>query len=127
MFTRIVRTGLSRTVSTPAIAAQWTRWVAPRASSFDRLRVEDIGLVELEVRVLGERRARERVAVEVVGRDDLVLLDELARKGRSDEPGAAGDEDALALEHGASLLGLPSRSRCEVPSSSPHWPFSRPP
>src|SRR5690348_7461201 len=31
--TRIVRTGLSSTVSTPAIAAQWTRWVAPAASS----------------------------------------------------------------------------------------------
>ena len=35
-FTRIVRTGLSRTVSTPAIAAQWTKWVAPAASSFSR-------------------------------------------------------------------------------------------
>jgi hypothetical protein len=34
MFTRIVRTGLSSTVSTPAIAAQWTMCVAPRASSF---------------------------------------------------------------------------------------------
>src|SRR6476659_2810157 len=32
-FTRIVRTGLSSTVSTPAIAAQWTMCVAPRASS----------------------------------------------------------------------------------------------
>ena len=72
-----------------------------------RLRVEDVGLVEREVRVLGERRARERVAVEVVRRDDLVLVDEPLRERRSDEPGAAGDEDALALEHGASLLGLP--------------------
>ena len=33
-FTRIVRTGLSSTVSTPAIAAQWTKCVAPSASSF---------------------------------------------------------------------------------------------
>src|SRR6266550_1386202 len=32
-FTRIVRTGLSRTVSTPAIAARWTMWVAPAAAS----------------------------------------------------------------------------------------------
>ena len=32
-FTRIVRTGLSSTVSTPAMPAQWTMWVAPRASS----------------------------------------------------------------------------------------------
>ena len=31
--TRIVRTGLSSTVSTPAIAAQWTMCVAPRASA----------------------------------------------------------------------------------------------
>src|SRR6185312_3417365 len=34
--TRIVRTGLSSTVSTPAIAAQWTKCVAPRASAFSR-------------------------------------------------------------------------------------------
>src|SRR5262245_37979118 len=33
-FTRIVRTGLSCTVSTPAIAALWTMWVAPATSSF---------------------------------------------------------------------------------------------
>src|SRR3569833_771192 len=33
MFTRIVRTGRASTVSTPAIAAQWTMWVAPAASS----------------------------------------------------------------------------------------------
>src|SRR6059058_4969689 len=32
-FTRIVLTGLSRTVSTPAIAARWTMWVAPAAAS----------------------------------------------------------------------------------------------
>ena len=32
-FTRIVRTGLSSTVSTPAIAAQWTMCVAPADSS----------------------------------------------------------------------------------------------
>src|SRR5215203_1176940 len=31
-FTRMVRTGLSITVSTPAMAAQWTMWVTPRAS-----------------------------------------------------------------------------------------------
>ena len=33
MFTRIVRTGLASTVSTPAIPAAWTMWVAPRAAS----------------------------------------------------------------------------------------------
>ena len=74
--TRIVRTGLSSTVSTPAIAAQWTMCVAPRASSLHRVGVEDVGLVEPEVRMLGERRAGERVAVQVVERDDLVRVDE---------------------------------------------------
>jgi len=43
--------------------------------------------------MIGERRARKRVSVEVVGRDDLVLVDEAARERRADEPGAAGDED----------------------------------
>ena len=81
-FTRIVRTGLSSTVSTPAIAAQWTMCVAPRASSCDRVGVEDVGLVEREVRVVGELRAGERVAVEVVERDDLVVVDEAARERR---------------------------------------------
>ena len=44
------------------------------------LEVEHVGLVEGEVRVLGERRAGERVAVEVVGRDDLVRVDEPAAR-----------------------------------------------
>ena len=47
--------------------------------------------------------ARERVAVEVVDRDDLVVVDELARERRRDEAGAAGDEDPLALEHAPSV------------------------
>ena len=74
--TRIVRTGLASTVSTPAIAAAWTMCVAPRASSREPLGVEDVALAKREVRVLGERRAGERVAVEVVERDDLVRVDE---------------------------------------------------
>ena len=69
------------------------------------VRVEHVRLVEGEVRMLGERRARERVAMEVVGRDDLVLVDEAARERRADEAGAAGDEDSLALEHAASVSG----------------------
>jgi hypothetical protein len=39
--------------------------------------------VELEVRVLGERRAAERVAVQVVERDDLVAVDEPASESSS--------------------------------------------
>ena len=82
MLTRIVRTGLSSTVSTPAIAAQWTMCVAPRGELVDRLGVEHVRLVEGEVRVVGEVGRRERVAVEVVERDDLVLVDQLPREGR---------------------------------------------
>ena len=108
MFTRIVRTGLSRTVSTPAIAAQWTKCVAPRASSVDGVarRGRRPG-AKREVRVLGEVGPGERVAVEVVERDDLVRVDELARERRGDEAGAAGDEDPLALQsHGSRALAL---------------------
>ena len=79
MFTRIVRTGLSSTVSTPAIPAQWTRCVAPanHVREPGRRRARRPG--RSEVRVVGERRAAERVAVEVVDGDDLVLVDEPAR------------------------------------------------
>ena len=76
-----------------------------------RVRVEDVRLVEVEVRVLRERRARERVTVEVVRRDDLVALDELARERRADEAGAAGDEDPLPLEHPGSVVGSATRVR----------------
>ena len=97
--TRIVRTGLSSTVSTPAIAAQWTKCVAPCAASLQRVGVEDVALDQLEVRVVGEVEPAQRVAVEVVERDDRVAIDELARERRADEAGAAGDEDPLSLEH----------------------------
>ena len=118
-FTRIVRTGLSSTVSTPAIAAQWTTCVAPRRELVHRVGVEHVGLVEGEVRVLGQRRAGERVAVEIVCRDDLVSVDEAAGKRRSDEPGATGDEDPLALEHAASVSPRYRVTRCGSGSSSP--------
>ena len=103
-FTRIVRTGLASTVSTPAIAAQWTKWVAPRAALVQRLRVEDVALDQLEVRMVGELGPDERVAVEVVERDHGVRVDELARQRRADEAGAAGDEDPLALERHAATV-----------------------
>jgi hypothetical protein len=41
--------------------------------------------------------------MEVVGSDDLVLVDETASECRADETGAARDEDSLALKHAASV------------------------
>jgi hypothetical protein len=63
-----------------------------------RVRVEDVGLVECEIGVLGEVGAAERVAVEVVDGDDLVRVDEPPRQRRPDEAGPAGDEDPFAGE-----------------------------
>ena len=54
--------------------------------------------------MLGERRAGQRVAVEVVERDDLVVVDEPARERRADEAGAAGDEDPFPLQRHAPSL-----------------------
>ena len=55
--------------------------------------------------MLGERSAAERVAVEVVDGDDLVVVDEPSREGRADEPRTARDDDALPGQcHAASLL-----------------------
>ena len=100
-FTRIVRTGLSSTVSTPAIAAQWTKCVAPRASSFSRSPSRTSPWWSVKFGWSASVGARERVTVEVVDGDDLVVVDELARERRRDEAGAAGDEDPLALERHA--------------------------
>ncbi len=100
-FTRMVRTGLSSTVSTPAMPAQWTTWVAPATSSSSRLGVEDVALYELEVRVLGQGRAAESVAVQVVDGDDLVRIDEPTRERRADEAGSARDDDSLAAQRHA--------------------------
>ena len=89
--TRIVRTGLSMTVSTPAIAAAWTTCVAPRTTSARNSRVEHVSLHEREIRMVRERRAAERVAMEVVDGDDLVVVDEAPRERRPDESRAARD------------------------------------
>ena len=72
-FTRIVRTGLASTVSTPAIAAQWTKCVAPAAARLQRIDVEDVALDQLEVRMVGELEPRQRVTMEVVECDNAVL------------------------------------------------------
>ena len=54
--------------------------------------------------MLCERRTAQRVAVQIVDCDDLVLVDEPARERRADEAGAAGHDDALAGQsHAASL------------------------
>ena len=93
-----------------------------------RVRVEDVGLVEREVRMVGEIGRRERVAVEVVERDDLVVVDERAGERRRDEARAARDEDALPLQsHGghsslracrATSAAGSTRSRAPTRSSS---------
>ena len=60
--------------------------------------VEHIPLHEVEIRVLREARAAERVAMEVVNGDDLVLVDEAARKSRADEASPSGDDDPLPAQ-----------------------------
>ena len=118
--TRIVRTGLSSTVSTPAIAAQWTMWVEPRASSCIASRSSTSACWNVKFGWSASVRARERVAMEVVGGDDLVLVDEAARERRADESGAAGDEDSLALKHdGECIDALLFGPKCELQSLLP--------
>ena len=60
--------------------------------------VENVGLLEVEVRMGREIGARQRIAVEVVHRDDLVVVDQTPGEGRPDEPRPAGDHDPLAGE-----------------------------
>ena len=70
-------------------------------------RVEHVALDEAEVRVLGEGGAAERVAVEVVDRDDLVVVDEPPRERRPDESRATRDDDALSRQgHAGECSGL---------------------
>src|SRR5262249_28170425 len=61
-----------------------------------------------EVGGVGGVGGGERVPVEVVERNALVLAEELPRERRRDDPGTAGDEDALSLQRHAaeSSLGL---------------------
>jgi hypothetical protein len=67
-------------------------------------RVEDVALDEGQVRMVGQHRARQRVPVEVVEDDQLVLLDKPPRERRADESGAARDEDApSAQRHGTTI------------------------
>ena len=123
MLTRIVRTGLASTVSTPAIPAAWTMCVTPLRGLGQARQVEHVALHEVEVRVLAEVGARERVAVQVVERDHLVRVDEPAGERRPDEAGSAGDQDLLAAQrHAASvprriLAGPVQRTTLLAPAS----------
>ena len=87
-----------------------------------QLRVEDVALVEREVRVVGELGARERVPVQVVDRDDLVLLDEPARERRRDEARASGDEDRASL---GEPRGKPSGCASSIAARAEDRPLRR--
>ena len=78
--------------------------VGARGELPDPREVEHVALLEREVRVLRQLRPGQRVAVEVVHRHHLVLVDEPARERRADEARPARDEDSLAAQsHAASL------------------------
>ena len=123
----------SRASSAPGSRARSRRRRSPRSGRsasparelLQLLGVEDVALVEREVRMVGELGAGEGVAVEVVDRDDLVLVDELPREGGGDEAGPAGDEDPLALSATASSLPAYSSALCES-RSTPREPRPRP-
>jgi hypothetical protein len=69
------------------------------------LRVEDVALDEGEIRMPRELSAAERVAVEVVVDDDLVVVDQPSAEARTDEPRATGKHNSFALKwHAASLV-----------------------
>ena len=85
--------------------AAWTMCVAPFVAAVRPAQVEDVALHEVEVRVLAEVGARERVAMQVVEGNHLVGVDEAPCEGRSDEAGSAGDQDLLAAQsHAASVV-----------------------
>ena len=104
------------------------------------LGVEDVAFLEREVRMLGEIRAGERVAVQVVERDDLVRIDQPAGERRSDEARPAGDQHAFAVQgHARECIGgsppsspesalLAAAHRTPIPDERPdrtHDPLNR--
>ena len=74
--TRIVRTGLVEHGVDAGDARRVDDVRAAGRELGEPLEVEDVALGEAEVRMVGELGAGESVAVEVVDRDDLVLVDE---------------------------------------------------
>ena len=77
---------------------------APRHELRQPREVEHVTLDEAKARVLLELGARQRVAVKVVERDDLVLVDESPSQRRADEAGAARDQHALPLQWHAGIV-----------------------
>ncbi len=99
------------TVSTPAIAAAVDDVRRPARRARARASASRTSAAwKVKFGCVGELGAAERVAVEVVERDDLVRVDEPPRERRADEAGAAGDEDALAAQGHAASLAAPAPS-----------------
>ena len=70
----------------------------------ERGQIENVACHECDVRPIGELRAGERVPVEIVEEDDLVVVGEPPRERRADEARAARDHDPLSGQsHAASL------------------------
>ena len=63
--------------------------------------VHHVALDEVQVRMVFEVRELQRVAMQVVVDDDLVVLNQALHQVRADETGAAGDADAFARQRHA--------------------------
>ena len=109
--TRIVRTGLCEHGVDPGDPRGVDDVRAALDELGEPLGVEHVALDEAEARMRLELRARERVPVEVVDRDDLVGVDEAAGERRADETGAARDQHAFAGQrHAGMVVGRPPRT-----------------
>lgn len=89
------------------MAAQWnTIW---HPSTARRLVVHDVASDEIEVGVPLNVSELNRIAMQVVVHDDLVVLDEVLDQVRSDESGAPRDADTLPFQcHYPSRRGRPA-------------------
>ena len=91
--TRIVRTGLSRTVSTPAIPAQWTTCVAPANGSSRRSASSTSPWTNVKfgcsASAVPPSESRCRLSTATIS----FVVDEPPRERRPDEPRAARDHD----------------------------------
>ena len=108
MLTRIVRTGLASTVSTPAIPAAWTMCVMPFVASVRPGRSSTSPWTKWKLgwspRSVPESASRWRLS----NANTSFVVDEPPRERRPDEAGAAGDQDLLAAQsHAASVPAYP--------------------
>ena len=76
--------------------------------------VHHVALDEVQVRMSVDVRELDRVAVEVVVDDDLVVLDQALDEIRPDEAGAAGDAHALARQSHVSPSSRAVAGRCPI-------------